>query len=54
MSNLDRLISEVKGRKREVRIGVDIDNTLVHLPVIEYINLHYKTEYTEADLLIGT
>jgi uncharacterized HAD superfamily protein len=49
MSNLDRLISEVKGRKHETRIGVDIDNTLVHLPVIEYINLTYKTEYTEAD-----
>jgi len=49
MNNLDRLITEVKTRKREVRMGVDIDNTLVHIPVIEYINLTYKTSYTEAD-----
>lgn len=49
MNNLDKLITEVKARKREVRMGIDIDNTLVHIPVIEYINLTHKTSYTEAD-----
>ena len=49
MNNLDNLIREVKTRKRETRIGVDIDNTLVHVPVIEYINHKYGTSYTEAE-----
>jgi uncharacterized HAD superfamily protein len=49
MNNLDRLITEVKSRKREFRIGVDVDNTLVHVPIIEYVNHKYNTQYTEAD-----
>jgi hypothetical protein len=51
MNNLDRLISEVKGRKREIRIGVDVDNTLVHIPVIEYVNQKYGTDYKTGDML---
>lgn len=49
MNNLDRLITEVKARKRETRIGVDVDNTLVHIPIIEYVNHKYNTSYTEAE-----
>ena len=51
MNNLDRLISEVKGRKREIRIGVDVDNTLVHIPVIEYVNQKYGTDYKTGDMI---
>jgi uncharacterized HAD superfamily protein len=47
--NLDGLISEIKSKKREIRVGVDIDNTLIYIPVIAYINHKFGTSYTDAD-----
>ena len=46
--NLDHVVASIK-RKRELRIGVDIDNTLIHIPVIEYINHKYGTDYKYSD-----
>lgn len=48
-TNLDGIVSSIK-RKRSTIVGVDIDNTLIHLPVIAYINHKFGTEYKDSDL----
>lgn len=46
MQSLDVLAK----RRGQLHIGIDIDNTLVQLPVIQRINREFNTRYTEADL----
>lgn len=47
--NLDGIISGIKAKKKEMRVGIDIDNTLIYIPTIAYINHKFKTNYTDAD-----
>ena len=46
--NLDSIVNSIRSQNVK-RIGIDIDNTLIHIPVIEYVNNKYKTNYTYAD-----
>ena len=46
--NLDNIVETIRSNHSK-RIGIDIDNTLIHIPVIEYVNKKYGTNYTYAD-----
>lgn len=46
--NLDHIVATARAKKQQ-RIGVDIDNTLIYLPIIAYINRKFGTNYTDAD-----
>lgn len=48
-ANLDSIVASARSKKKEVRIGIDIDNTLVHIPVIAYVNRKFGTDYKESD-----
>lgn len=49
-TNLDSVVSTIRSKSRKHRIGVDIDNTLFHIPVIEYVNRKYGTSYKDSDM----
>lgn len=53
-TNLDAVVSSFKNKSKKHVIGVDVDNTLFHIPVLEYVNSKYKKEdgskYTHDDV----
>jgi FMN phosphatase YigB (HAD superfamily) len=49
-TNLDAVVSSFKNKSKKHIVGVDIDNTLFHIPVIEYVNKKYGTKYTNDDV----
>jgi len=49
-TNLDAVVSSFKNKSKKHIVGVDVDNTLFHIPVIEYVNKKYGTKYTNDDV----
>lgn len=48
MVNLDNI---AKKRKSNVlNIGIDVDNVMFYIPILEHINSHFGTNYTDKDL----
>lgn len=49
MVNLDNIMN--KAKKRNVQtIGVDVDNVLFYIPILESINKEFGEKYTDSDL----
>ena len=53
-TTLDNIVTQTKtnsrSRSKLLNIGIDIDNTLFNLPIIEYINKTYNENYKERDI----
>lgn len=52
--NLDKLVkthtANIRMRSNYRNIGIDIDNTLFYIPMIEYVNGKYGTDYRHFDI----
>ena len=46
--NLDNIVESVR-RKSSTVISVDVDNTIIYLPIISYINNKFNKNYTDND-----
>lgn len=47
--NLENIVNKINS-KGKLTIGVDIDNVLFHIPIVEHINEVFETDYTYADI----
>lgn len=44
--SLDRIVK----KSGQINVGIDIDNTLIRIPLIEAVNMKFGTSYTYSDL----
>jgi len=49
MYNIDTIVNKIKS-KNKLTVGVDIDNVLFHIPIVEHINEVFDTNYTYEDI----
>lgn len=53
-TNLDNIVNQSKSNSRNrsklINIGIDIDNTIFDLPIIEYVNEKYNENYQQRDI----
>jgi len=53
-TNLDTLVkttnNSTRTRSKLLNIGIDIDNTLFYIPILEYINSKYNENYKHRDI----
>ena len=50
MYNLDTIVNKVATRKR-LTVGIDVDNVLFRIPLIEHLNEVFDEKYTYADFV---
>lgn len=49
MVNLDNIV-ETKKRKNNLTVGIDVDNVLFYIPILEYINSQFNENFNDSDL----